>query len=272
MDGETGDGGRYPPDLVPRPDPTKLTTEAVERATALFRRELDSLRELLSERIDTAVSERVRALGALQALIEQRLDGMDRATALLASDLRHVPTAVDERITALRELLESRLDGIAEATRLHNDQAARLVAVASSEVDHLKTLHGERFDSIALQFAERDIRVGQASTASAAALAAALQAAKEAVFENSQAAAKAAEKTELSFTKQIDQIGLRIDTVAKNYDDRLTELKERIDRGEGSTSGAAGTRSDQRLNMGTVIAAAAVLIALVSLVLYVTKK
>ena len=90
------------------------------------------------------------------------------------------------------------------------------------------------------------MRTNQASIAADSALKAALQAAKEAVFEQAQAAAKAAEKTELSFTKQIDQIGLQISTVAKGYDDRIVELKERIDRGEGSSSGAAGYRAERR--------------------------
>jgi len=73
------------------------------------------------------------------------------------------------------------------------------------------------------------------------------------------------------------------DAAAASLSDRVTantermaalelRLTSRLDLGQGADAGAAGTRSDQRLNMGTVIAAAAVLIALASLVLYITKK
>jgi hypothetical protein len=38
-------------DLVPRPDPTKLTTEAVDKATVQYRRELATLREIIETRL-----------------------------------------------------------------------------------------------------------------------------------------------------------------------------------------------------------------------------
>jgi hypothetical protein len=49
-------------------------------------------------------------------------------------------------------------------------------------------------------------------------------------------------------------------------------LTSRLDRGEGADAGAAGQRTDQRLNMSQVIAAIATLAAVISLILYVTKK
>jgi cation transport regulator ChaB len=259
-------------ELIPRPDPSRLTDEAIGRATAQYRRELDGLRELLGERIETAVGERVRALGALQALIEQRLSGMDQATKLLAADLRQVPTAVDGNITALRELMESKLSGMAEAVRLQNQASAGLPVEIRTEIAHLQQLHEERFSSIAQQFSERDIRTDQASKAAKEALDAALQAAKELVNAQGEASSAAAVKSETSFTKQIDQIGTIISTLEKALDARITELKERIDRGEGSQSGAVTQRGDQRASIGTVIAAVATLVAVISFVLVILKK
>ena len=149
-------------------------------------------------------------------------------------------------VSALREILQARLDGMDRAAIVLSETVNRTPTAIQVAVDHLQELHNEKFASIAQQFTERDVRTNQASIAADSALKAALQAAKEAVFEQAQAAAKAAETTELSFTKQIDQIGLQISTVAKGYDDRIVELKERIDRGEGSSSGAAGYRAERR--------------------------
>jgi hypothetical protein len=257
---------------VPIPDPTKLTDEAINRATAAYRRELDGLRELLSERIETSRNERVRALTALQTLIEQRLAGMDRATDLLAAGLRQVPTALDERITALRELIESRLEAIGTATTLHNEQVPQIVAKIEREFENARLIRDEKFAGVTQRFAERDIRFDQASRASEAAIAAALQAAKELVNAQGAAAASEARKTEGNFTKQIDGLATVVATLDKTIDGRITELKERIDRGEGAGQGAAGQRGEQRLNMSQVIAAIATLAAVLGFILYAVKR
>lgn len=168
-------------------------------------------------------------------------------------------------VSALREILQARLDGMDRANVVLSETVNRTPTVIQTEISHVRELVEEQFKSIALQFTERDVRTNQASIAADSALKAALQAAKEAVFEQAQAAAKAAEKTELSFTKQIDQIGLQISTVAKGYDDRIAELKERIDRGEGSTSGASESRTEQRLNTGALVGVIGAVVAVVAL-------
>jgi hypothetical protein len=187
-------------------------------------------------------------------------------------------------VSALREILQARLDGMDRATTVLSDTVTRTPTVIQSEIAHVRELmiekfsradaqFTEKFRSVEQQFQERDVRTEQAATASASALAAALQAAKEAVFEQAQAAAKAAEKTETSFTKQIDQIQIQIKTSGDASNDRIAELKERIDRGEGSQTGATGQRQETRLNSGQMIAVAALLLTILGLILlYATKK
>lgn len=163
----------------------------------------------------------LRELASLREVIETRLAAMDRATELLSATVNRTPTQIQTEIAHVRELIQEKLGSLG----------------GSAE---------EKFKSIELQFEERDVRTNQAATASAQALAAALQAAKEAVFEQAQAAAKAADKTELSFTKQIDLLLAQIKALSDTFTDRLAELKERIDRGEGSTSGSASSVTSQR--------------------------
>jgi hypothetical protein len=183
-------------DLLPRPDPTRLTTDQL-------RRELSALREI----------------------IFTRLDGNDRATSLLSETVNRTPTVIQ------------------------------------TEIMHLRELQGERLASVDQRFDERDVRTDQAAKASKEALDAALLAAKELVSQQNEANAAAADKAEQSTIKQIDQIGIRIDTMQKALDDRLTELKERIDRGEGSTAGSATARTDQRLNINTIAVLVGVLLS-----------
>jgi hypothetical protein len=180
-----------------------------------------------------------RELSGLREILTARLDGMDRATTLLDETVNRTPTIIQTEIAHVRELMTEKLSSL-------GGQAE------------------EKFSSIQQQFSERDVRTDQAATASASALAAALQAAKEAVFEQAQAAAKAAEKTELSFTKQIDQIQLQIKTIGDGFSDRIAELKERIDRGEGTSSGVDVAGVDNRYKETTRISAAAARTAMIS--------
>jgi hypothetical protein len=175
-------------------------------------------------------------------------------------------------LAALRELLEARLDGMDRATALLSETVNRTPTVIQTEIAHVREVDDERFRSISQQFAERDVRTDQAAKASNEALDAALLAAKELVAQQNEANAAAADKAEQSTIKQIDQIGIRIDTMQKALDDRLTELKERIDRGEGSSSGASEYRTERRLDLGQVVAVIAVIVAVLSVVLYVVKK
>ena len=175
-------------------------------------------------------------------------------------------------LAALRELLEARLNGMDRATELLSATVNRTPTVIQTEISHVREVEQERFASIAQQFHERDVRADKAERAAKEALDAALLAQKELVAQQNDANAAQAAKTDLSTTKQIDQIGIRIDTMQKAFDDRLTELKERIDRGEGSDTGAATRRTEQRLDLGQLIAALAVVAAVIFGILLALKK
>lgn len=247
-----------PGDLIPRPDPTALTATAVANAKDDLRRELASQKEILEARIgrietgqrDNATntrSETADMINSLEAILTQRIAGLEQIMKILDKVINSGPAERD----ALRE-------------RLQND-----INIA---VDNLKHLHEERFAAIAQQFTERDIRSEQDKKSSKDALDAALLAQKESVSQQNDANTTKADKTEASFTKQIDQVGNLITALDKSWQDRFTELKERIDRGEGQGQGAVTAHSEQRLTISQVIAALAVVAAVVTLILYATKR
>jgi hypothetical protein len=153
---------------------------------------------------------------------------------------------------SLRDLLTARLDAKQEAFELR--------------IANVEAVMEERIASVFRMFDERDVRTAQASAAADQALNAALQAAKELVTAQGEASAAAAVKTETSFTKQIDQIGTIIQTQAIAFGDRLTEIKERIDRGEGQGAGRSEFRTERRLDMGSLLQALATAVAVISLV------
>lgn len=200
------------PGSTPVPDPTTLTTEAVERATDQFRRELaDALK------------------------------------------------TVSARFTALEEAAALRLAAVATTS-------AQIERDIEQAINHVRELDDVKFAAIKQQFQERDIRAEQGAIAGKQALDAALQAAKELVGQQNKAASDAAGVMIANFTKLIDQLGLRLESMQKSYDDRLTEIKERIDRGEGVTRGATETRTEQRLTTGQQIAVAAVTLTVIGII------
>lgn len=88
---------------VPVPDPTKLTTDAVNAAMAQVRRDLDTQKQI----------------------IEARLDAMDTATKLLAETVNRTPTEIQREVGHLRELHETRFDSIGQQFAERDERMAQ---------------------------------------------------------------------------------------------------------------------------------------------------
>ena len=211
---------------VPQPDPTALTATAVDTAKADLRREVEALRELIEARI-----------GTVEASVGRNREWIEALPSEMREQISSIHTELDRRLVAL------------------SGEDDRIRREITTQITHLERLHEERFTAIAQQFTERDVRSDQDKKSSKEALDAALLAQKESVSQQNDANTTAATKSETSFTKQIDQIGTLIATLEKSLTDRITELKERIDRGEGGRQGVGDFRT-------TAIAVVAVLVSL----------
>jgi gas vesicle protein len=80
--------------------------------------------------------------------------------------------------------------------------------------------------------AERDERVVLAAAEARSSLASALAAQKEAVFEQQKANSEAAQKAEIGTQKQIDALTQLMSTSLKALEDKVADIKERLDRGD----------------------------------------
>jgi len=143
-------------------------------------------------------------------------------------------------IFGLRELIESRLDGTDKVMALLQVEIIdRIPERIAGAVERLESLRDEKFKNVAVQFAERDLRADIISRDSKVAIDAALQAAKEAVGEQNKSSALAIAKSETATVKQIDQIGLTTTAMAKTFDDKIADLKDRVNaienRGQGQS-------------------------------------
>jgi hypothetical protein len=125
----------------------------------------------------------------------------------------------------------------------------------------LQRLHEEKFRSVAIQFVERDTRTEQTSRDSKVAVDAALQAAKEAVGEQNKSSAMAIAKSEAATTKQIDQIGVIIQTNTAGFNDKIDDIKSRLTIIEGKATGA-GNLWGIIVGVAGLVSAAAVIISI----------
>jgi Glu-tRNA(Gln) amidotransferase subunit E-like FAD-binding protein len=124
-----------------------------------------------------------------------------------------------------------------------------------SELGTVSEVHNEKFEGVNTRFAENKI-----------ALDAALRAQKDLVDAQNKANSEASEKQSAAFTKQIDAMTLFINTAMKGIEDRMNDIKSRLDRGEGTTGGAAMHRTERRLDTGLVVSIVVGCVAAVALV------
>ena len=155
--------------------------------------------------------------------------------------LREIMTSqqlVESKLVGVEHMFETRMDGVDKDIVQIQQRSERFQANLQIEVEHLKKLHQEKFDCIAIQFKERDTRTEQTSRDSKVALDAAFKAAKEAVGEQNKSNALAVAKSEATFTKQIDQIGVLVTSMGKGFDDKIDDIKGRLQAMESTKKGA----------------------------------
>jgi len=198
-------------------------------------------------------------------------------TVLTTEQLERMKEVVFREILASREIVESKMSGIKTVfeTRLEGmDKAINLVQLQTDvfpakvqvEVGHLQKLHQEKFDSIATQFRERDTRTEQTSRDAKIAVDAALQAAKEAVGEQNKSNALAIAKSEATFTKQIDQIGVLVSSMGKGFDDKVDDIKSRLTAIESQKKGAGDVWAIWFAATGFAIGIGGVLVTAISFI------
>lgn len=146
---------------------------------------------------------------------------------------------VDEGVKLHLEKIDVRFDGMDKAILLVKEIAQKIPSVVDEKIKALEGVQEVKFSSIGNQFDERDKRTEQLSLADKTAVAAALQAAKEAVGKQQETSDRASTKSELAFTKQLDQIVLMFQADAKSKDDKINDLKEQIVRLMSEKIGAA---------------------------------
>ena len=175
----------------------------------------------------------LREIGALKELtaaqadaIEQRVAAIDKAIELAHDDFVRWPTDVEREIGTITKVFDTKL-----------------------------AIRDERFGSIDKQFIERNERFKHGSIENKSAVEAALQAAKESVT-----------KSEVGFTKQIEQQGIMISTVKSELEKRIDDLKERVTGMAASRTGGIEVRKESRESLGAIVGVGGAVVGFVAVI------
>jgi hypothetical protein len=177
----------------------------------------------------------------------------------LATGLLPIPDPTTLTTAALLREVAALKEVVQLADKRIEDLLRTEIALVLSKLEKSDSVSSERFDRIDVQFIERDKRTEQLSLASSTAIAAALQAAKEAVGEQNRSSALAIAKSENSTTEALRQLQTLFQTASKGTDDKINDLKGRLDRGEGIHTGGRDV-------WGYVIGAIGLAIAAISVI------
>lgn len=173
-------------------------------------------------RIDQAVKN-------VLAQFETRFNGIEKAIGVSHDDLVRVPTEVQKAVISLRELMEQTIDS--KTTKLDV-----IIQRHHAEANGAFASHEERFESIKSQFVSQAVATDKLGLADKTALAAALQTQKESAFATSENFIAVLTKMENNFTKLFEQQSSTLASIKQNSDEKINDIKGRLDRGEGRTS------------------------------------
>ena len=174
--------------------------------------------------------------------------------------------------TTLRDLVFAAI----ENARGEREGIRRALELNDKRIEEVMT---ERFSAVNQRFVERDTRTEQAAQESRISLDAALAAAKEAVGEQNKSNTQSILKSETSTTKLIDGLQTLIQTNTDATNDKIADIRTRLDRGEGTTRGEdrSGARvlaesASRTARVGLMVATGGMFSYLVYLLIAVATK
>jgi hypothetical protein len=159
---------------------------------------------------------------------------------------------VDDKIASLRDIMDARLNAMDRASVVLADNVNRVPTLLDRETSRLTELFDEKFASTQTQFKERDIRTDQDKIAASTAVTAALTALKEMIALQNTSNTAAISKSEASVITTLDSLNRIISSTKEGLSADINNLKQRMDRGEGTDRGERMATADTHSNIGSI--------------------
>lgn len=137
-----------------------------------------------------------------------------------------------------------------------------------SEITHVREVHASALAGISRELDALAARTAEQKSDTGKALDAALLSARDAVQLQTEAFATATAKSETATTKQIDALGLLVDRLGGQLDEKINDLKSRTDRLEAAKQGEAASTTEARASSASSNSQTAVIVGIITLVVF----
>lgn len=212
-------------DFRPVPDPTLLTTAALNR-------EIAATKEALSS-----------DLAAFRVLLEEKLLSVDTHFKLI--ERQRAEQKQDSR-TAIEAALSASKDSTAEFADRYERRHVELSTATQVALDKFGSLVDEKFVSVNTQFELIERQRVEQKADTKAAVDAALAAAKEAVKEQTTASDRSITKSETATSEQLKQMNVTFTTAIQGISQPISDLKDRVTALESIRLGGFESRGESR--------------------------
>jgi hypothetical protein len=185
---------------------------------------------------------------------------------------------VSKATSALRELLESEIQRQQEKGEIYQEwfntipQTTAKTAILEEKIRALTEVVAVFKQTVNERFELGDVQTEKAARDVKSAVDAAFAAAKEAVGEQNKANSASITKSEVSFTKAVDQLSDTVKLNTKTTDDKIDDLKDRLVAMEGRGAGHRQGLSDTSVMILVAMSVVGVVISLVSFFVHVAAR
>jgi cation transport regulator ChaB len=181
--------------------------------------------------------------------------------------LDRISTAIQAHVQERSKVLEQRLDDMDRATALLSTQTLRVPSEVDRQVGHVREVHAEKFSSIANQFSERDHRSERESRDNKVAVDAAFAAQKEAAAEQNKSNTLAIMKSETATTEAINKLEQLVQAALKGLEGKIGDMTDRINRVDNAIVGLAQQRAGATGNQATIYMVVSAVVGIAAVVI-----
>ena len=198
-----------------------------------------------------------REIASLKELMLTKIAAIDKSIGIAHENEVRRPTEIEKAIVDVKILHDEKFRSVFK-------QYEERIVFTEKITDANNLLTNEKFNGVEKQFKERDVRVEQTAKDTKVAVDAALQAAEKAVGKQNESFALSIAKSETATMKQIDQQGAIIGNATTTLDGKINDVKERLTRIEGMSTG-------KKDFWGYIVGAIGLIATLITIFVYVSK-
>lgn len=175
--------------------------------------------------------------------------------------------SMEDKLVSLRDMLNVRIDAVEKAAEVFSQNLNRVPTLLDREAARLQAILEERTGNIRTSISERDSQAKQDKISAAMAVQTALGSLKELISAQNGATAAAIAKSEAATANDLESLNKIIGTTKDGLSAEINNLKQRLDRGEGASSGQKELRREDHTTVISVVGITGGIVGIIALII-----